>query len=263
MSDRQIDEQQNEGSQPIRTRIDDHPLAAGLNLPLGGLGTFLYYAGFSDFRTSTLPWKISGILTVMATGVVLLHYLLNRHSRRLLWEGFVALFALVPSWLVLGSCWLFYFLFAPMPTWVRFVVLVPCLLGTAYWLYVVWKDYARDFEKLGLRERLYKFEATRIVYPGGASDMVVAMLKQRNPFTRIHFWIVTSFGPILMGIAMSSIEHFQSSSGPHAVFLILSFLSFPMSLWILAYLGVRTVFFHVFYPLKLERETGKKVILDP
>ena len=148
-----------------------------------------------------------------------------------------------------------------MPVSVRWTVLSPCLAGTAYWLIVVWRDYESDAERLGLLSRLYRVESDRIVYSAEASTVILT-LKQRNPFSRLHFWGV-SLAPLVGGIALSSVEHFQSTSGPHVVFLILSFFSYPMSQWILAYLGMRTVFFHVYLPFKIEKKTGKKVILAP
>jgi hypothetical protein len=243
------------------TSIDLHPKAAGLNLFIGGLITFVYYAGFSDFKTTTMPWKVTGSLTLISSAVLLVQYFLNRSRRRLIWEGIAAIFGLLPIWLLLGSCWLAYFLFAPMPVFVRWSVLLPCLAGTIYWLIVVWRDYESVAKRRGLLSRLYRVEGDRIVYSIEASTVVLT-LKQRSPFSRLHFWGV-SLAPLLGGIALSSVEHFQSASGPHGVFLILSFFSYPMSQWMLAYLGMRTVFFHVYLPRKIEKETAKKVILAP
>lgn len=245
-----------------RTRIDDHLQAAALTLPLGGLVTLVYFAGFSRFGASELPWKITASATFLAITVLVCHYFLNRRARRLIWEGVAAMFALVPTWLLMGSCWLFYFIFAPMPHWLKWITLVPCALGTVYWLRIVWKDYARDVDRLHLVQRLYRFDEQRILYPGADSDMIVATLRQRNPFIWLPVWAI-SLAPLIGALAMSSIEHFESPSGPHMVFLVLSFFSFPMSLWMLAYFGLRTVYFHVYLPFKLEAQTKKKVILAP
>jgi hypothetical protein len=245
-----------------RTRIDDHLQAAALTLPLGGLVTILYLAGFSRFGGSELPWKITASATLLAIVTLVLHYFFNRKARRLIWEGVAAMFALIPTWLLMGSCWLFYFIFAPIPYWLRWATLVPCVCGTAYWLRLAWIDYASSVENLHLIPRLYQFEEQQILYPGANSDMLVAELRQRNPLAWLPVWAV-SFAPLIGALAFGSIEHFESQSGPHLVFLILSFLSFPMSLWILAYLGLRTVFFHVYLPIKLETQSGQKVILAP
>jgi hypothetical protein len=245
-----------------RTRIDDHLQSAALSLPLGGLITLVYFAGFSRFGASKLPWKIAASATCIAVLTLVIHYLLNRRARRLIWEGIAAVFAILPIWLLVGSGWLFYFAFAPMPYWLRWSVLVPCGLGTVYWLRIVWRDYLGDVEKLHLVRRLYRFDEQRILYPGADSDMIVATLRQRNPVKWLPVWAI-SLTPLAGALALGSIEHTESPSGPHVVFLILSLLSFPMSLWILAYFGLRTVFFHVYLPLKLEVQSGKKVILAP
>ena len=76
-----------------RTRIDDHLQAAALTLPLGGLVTLVYFAGFSRFGASELPWKITASATFLAITVLVCHYFLNRRARRLIWEGVAAMFA--------------------------------------------------------------------------------------------------------------------------------------------------------------------------
>jgi hypothetical protein len=66
-----------------------------------------------------------------------------------------------------------------------------------------------------------------------------------------------------VGISLIASRLIPHASGPHALFLILSFMSFPLSQWFLGYMGITTVYFHIYLPLKIERETGKKVILAP
>ena len=89
----------------------------------------------------------------------------------------------------------------------------------------------------------------------------VALLQRRNPFTRLHFWLATTFGPIFIGLVMTSNHVLQVSNRAHAIFLVATFFAYPMSQWMLAHLGGRTAFFHIYLPLKFERAIGKRVTL--
>jgi hypothetical protein len=229
------------------------------------LPTAVYYEAFGKggFDVSELPWKMAFAIQLLIPLVLFAHYLINRRRRRLWWEGVVALWAVVGLWMPMGSCTFFYFGFAPMPALERGVGLLGCIGGTIFWLTLVWRDYVRQDKEHRLKETLYIEEDKRFIYKGTAADTIVSCLPQRNPFTRAHFWLVSYFGPLLGGIFLVAIKVIPQSSGPHALFLIGSFLSFPLSQWMLGYFGVRTFYFHIYLPLQIERETGKKVILEP
>jgi hypothetical protein len=167
------------------------------------------------------------------------------------------------AWLFLGSYAFVYFGFAPIPVWERITGLLACFIGTIFWLVRVWNDYVLYDKEQDLRGTLYVEEVHRFIYSGVNSDGVVLSLPQRNLFTRAHVWLVSFFGPFLGGIFMIIVKAIPNSPGSHAFFLISSFLSFPLSQWILGYLGVRTFYFHIYLPLKIEGETGKKVVLAP
>jgi heme/copper-type cytochrome/quinol oxidase subunit 4 len=246
-----------------RTQIDDQPLAVALSTILGLIPTGVYYATFSDFGTTMLPWKICATITGLVPIFVLLHFAVNRRRRRMWWSGCATLIGGIPIWLLLGSWWVFYFACAPMPNWVRAVALTLCGGGTVYWIRLIWQDYARMTSNLHLEQRLFEHESSRIIFSIASANQVLPFLAQRNPFTKMHRWAATTLAPIFVGILLTSSQVFGSFKGPHALFLVESFFAFPMSQYVLAYFGVRTAFFDLYLPLKLERETGKKVILSP
>lgn len=252
-----------DGIESTRSRVSDHAKLAGCVLVIGSLPTILYAIAFSQFEGSELPWKISMAIQLASSSLIFVHYLTNRNSSRMWYEGCAATLAGVAFWFALGSCSFVYFGFAPMPFIERVFALTFFLLGTIFWMSLVWVDYVKKDEEFRLRETLYIEEAERVIYWGAKADGIVARLPQRNPFTRAHFWLVSMFGPLLGGICIIVLKIVPQSSGPHAMFLVLSFLSFPLSQWILGYLVLRTVYFHIYLPLKIERETGKKVILGP
>jgi hypothetical protein len=166
-------------------------------------------------------------------------------------------------WIPLGSWSFFYFLFAPMPSLERGAALTICFGGTAIWLSRVWSDYKKIDRDRDLKRTLFNYENKTIAYSSTKSDGVVLALPQRNSFTRAHRCIVSFFGLFFGGIVLITVKIIPQTSGPHALFLIISFLSFPLSQWVLGYLCIRTIYFHVYLPLQIERETGKKVILAP
>jgi hypothetical protein len=254
-----------EHAKPVRTKINDHPMVAGLAFLTCLLPTSVYYEAFGKggFNSSDIPWKIALIFLFFIPAVFIIHYIINRRQCRLWWEGVAALFGVLAVWLLLGAWSFFYFGFAPMPQFERIIGLLVCLGGTTFWLISVWRDYVKIDRKEQLRESLFVEESDRIVYSGTASDAVVMCLPQRNPFTRVHVWLVLFFGPFLGGILLVVLKLMPQSSGPHAMFLLVSFLSFPLSQWILGYLGVRTAYFHIYLAFWLERRTGKRVFLGP
>ncbi len=260
---RDIDEPFGIAPDTNRTPIDDQPFAATLGIVLGLVPTGIYYAAFSDFGTTMLPWKICAAITVLVPICTFVHYAFNRRKRRMWWAGCASLLGVIPIWLLLGSWWLFYFAFAPMPVWVRTAALALCGLGTMYWLTLVWRDYVRITESQQLEQQLFKHEPSHIVFSIASGSRILPFLNQRNPFTKLHVWAGTTLAPIFVGILLTSSHVLQGFKGPHVVFLTESFFAFPLSQYVLAYLGLRIAFFDVYLPLKLERETGKKVILGP
>jgi hypothetical protein len=246
-----------------RTQIDDQPLAAALGIFLGLIPTGILYAAFSDFGTTMLPWKICGAITALVPIFVLAHYFINRHTRRMWWAGCASLCGAIPIWLLFGSWWLFYFGFAPMPTWIRVMALVLCGVVSAYWLVLVWRDFADVTIRRQLEDQLFTHESSRITFSIRGGSRILPFLKQRNPFTRLHIFAATTVAPIFIGIILTSSHALQPLKGPHVVFLVGSFFAFPLSLYLLAYLFAKIAFFDIYLPLKLEHQTGKMVIIAP
>jgi hypothetical protein len=253
------------GAEIFRTKINDHPLAAGLAFLICLLPTGVYYEAFGEgeFNSSDFPWIIAFSFQIFIPISLIFHYVINRNKRRLWWEGIVASFSLFAMWMLFGSWSFFYFGFAPMPMWERTTGLLGCFGATGWWLVRVWGDYKKNDIKHRLKETLFIEQENRFIYKGCAADKILSCLPQRNLFTSLHIWLVSFFGPLLGGVLLIFLKTIPQSSGPHALFLIVSFLSFPLSQWILGYLGIRTIYFHIYLPLQIERETGKKVILFP
>jgi hypothetical protein len=246
---------------PTRTRIDDHALLAKLCAMIGIVPVALYRFAFNSFGSSKLPWQIALAFEVICPTVVYTHYLLNRRSRRLFWEGIAAFAAFIPTWMLLGSHWLFYFGFAPMPSTTRLIALLFGFGMTAITVVVTLGNYRRAADRLGLVQRMTVVEPEFIVYPDKL-DAGISMFERSWDWLPIPpVWLISLIGSIGTAFAMLTGRVFEKTGGPHILFIMLSVVGFPFSCLIIGHFFVRLAYFHIYLPLKLERETGKKVIL--
>lgn len=243
-----------------KTRIDGHPLLAKQCAILGIVPAGAYWFAFTAFGSSSLPWQIACAIEILCPIFVYTHYLLNRRPRRLFWEGITVCVSCLPAWMLAGSYWFFYLSFAPVPPGIRLAALPICLAVTGWWIWLPWRNYQRATQRLGLVEQMQIIEPDLIVYPD-ALDRDVSMLEGSGLRMSVPYWLVSTLGPIFIAYAMLSGRVFDTTRGPHGVFIIMSILSLPMSCWLVGHIFVRTAYFHIYLPLKLERETGKRVIL--
>jgi hypothetical protein len=163
----------------------------------------------------------------------------------------------------LGSWSFIYFSFAPLPYWEKTGGITACFCGTIIWLWRLWKDYVKFDDERQLKKILFSEESERFIFRSADAESIISCMPQRNPFSPVNFFIFSSLVPLL-GIAGLSFDRTaQYTSGPHMLFIFLSSISLPVSQWLLGYMGLRAIYFHVYLPLKIERETGKKVILAP
>ncbi|AOJ36813.1 hypothetical protein WJ23_02340 [Burkholderia lata] len=243
-----------------RTRIDDHPLAAKIGLVIGIIPIIIYWHAFNGFWSSRLPWVIALVLEIGCPLFLYVHYFLNRRSRRLIWEGVAVCVGFIPTWMLLGSYWLFYFCFAPMSVAIRAIALLMCLLVVATWAWLSWAAFARENARLGLLQKLFKDEGDCVVYPD-ESDSVIGKLDGPGKSIAVPYWLVSMVGPILIGYSMLSARLFEGNGGPHGMFIILSAIGLPITCWLLTKFFVRFAYFHIYLAIKLERKTGKKVVL--
>ncbi|WP_232490472.1 hypothetical protein [Burkholderia ubonensis] len=244
-----------------KTRIDGHPLVAKLSLFTGLLPLGVYWVAFNAFGSSNVPWQIALALEFFCPTLIYVHYLMNRRARRLYWEGIAAITAFVPIWMAVCSYWLFYLGFAPLPFEARLIALSFCLGITAITILITWRNYARQTERLGLVLRMPVIEPDTIVYPDTLDNGVPMLERSWNWLSVPPVWLVSLIGSAGTAYAMLTGRVYETTGGPHILFIMLSIVSFPLSCLIVGRFFVRLAYFHIYLPLKLERETGKKVIL--
>ncbi|WP_321814186.1 MULTISPECIES: hypothetical protein [unclassified Paraburkholderia] len=246
-----------------KTRIDAHPLAANLGAFIGLLPLVGYWISFKAFKSSTLPWKIALASEFICPTIIYVQYILNRRARRLFCEGIAAIAGLVPTWLAIGSYWLFYLGFAPMPFAPRVIALSICLAITLIVIIVVLQNYRRATTRLNLVQRMDIMEPDTIVYPDTLDAGIPMFERSLSRLPTPPLWLFSTVGSIGTAYAMVSGRVFETSGGPHILFIMLSVVSFPVSCAYIGHFFVRLGYFHIYLPLKLERDTGKKVILGP
>ncbi|AIO33442.1 putative membrane protein [Burkholderia cenocepacia] len=242
-----------------KTRIDGHLLGAGIGIVIGAIPVVIYWFSFSAFGSSTLPWKISFAVEVLCPIFVCVSYFFNKKARRLVWAGVAVCVGFLPTWLLMGSYWVFYFGFAPISFEIRVVALIVCSTVVIGWTWLAWRTYARETRRLGLVGKIFEIKPGYIDY-ADESDAVIGAVEGPGSSIAIPYWLVSAVAPLLVGYAMFSGRMFDKGSGPHGVFIIFSAFSLPITCWIISKIFVRFAYFHIYLPFRLERETGKKVL---
>jgi hypothetical protein len=246
---------------PVKTRIDGHPMLANLGAFIGLIPLAAYWIAFHAFGSSTLPWKIALASEFICPAIVYVQYIMNRRARRLFCEGIAAFAGLVPAWMAIGSHWLFYLGFAPMPFAARFIALSICLATTLIVIIVTLRNYQRAATRLNLVQRMDFVEPDTIVYPDTLDAGIPMSERSLSRLPTPPLWLFSTVGSIGTAYAMVQGRVFETSGGPHILFIMLSVVTFPISCIYIGHFFVRLGYFHIYLPLKLERETGKRVIL--
>ncbi|WP_157379657.1 hypothetical protein [Burkholderia ubonensis] len=252
------------GESVERTRIDDSLKMSMLGFMIGIGPVGIYWVMFGDVGSPFQSWRIAFSILVISSLVLFANYAFNRQSRRLVWAGIATCIGMFgPMWLMFGSWCFFYFGFAPLPTWLRYLGFSTCLLIVAWWVLLSWWGYQRATARFNLTEKFYIEMADRIVYPAGASDAEAAELEGPGRSWVIPMWVISILGPVGGGFAIWSIHIGDSNGSLHVPLILLSMFALPATCWLFGKLLVRTFFFHVYLARRLERQTGKKVILGP
>lgn len=239
--------------------IDLHRSVAVIGLAIGMLVAGIYYV-FSQLGVVTSwLWRVMVIAQCFVSIVLYVHYLMNRQSRRLWVEGIVSMMALVP-WLMIAFIWLFYVSYILMPAFLKVSVVLVCFAIIGWHAIMVFSDFRRAAKKDAVLNTIYHDDGNNLIMRhscGGYIDH----LTSRTPLKGALMSAVAYLIPLAAAIGSNTNHITGEIVGPHVLCIILSLLGFPMSVSIIGNFYVRNLFFRVYLPLKLERQTGKKVIL--
>ncbi|PXX27590.1 MULTISPECIES: hypothetical protein [Burkholderia] len=239
--------------------IDLHGKLAAIELVFGLLVAGMYYV-FSQLGVmADFLWKLMLVVQVFVSAVLLFHYVINRRSRRLWVEGVVSMLALVP-WLMIALIWLFYMLYIPVPVVLKASVVVICFGIIGRHAFMVLSDFRRAAKKEAVLSTIYRDDGNNFIFRSSRVGYI-DQLTSRNPLKGSVLSVVGYLAPFAAAFGLSANHIFNDNVGPQVICIVLSLVAFPMSVSIIGNFYVKSLFFRVYLPLKLEKKTGKKVIL--
>jgi hypothetical protein len=223
------------------------------------LGTGIAWAGTDSFNCSSVIWKTSLILGLFLSVFAWLVYLPFRNTDQLLGNGLLAIFFFLCLFWVFGFAgFYFYFLFAPINIWPRAIALCAVTAALLYRAHIIARDIREAFEKNeSLFSQMYCDEGVSITFTREAIGLLEKARKNRNPFKSIHAYAAMIIAPFVL--VLNRLLTPVLGDG-HGVFLVSAFFSVPVLLWGVE-IFVQTIVTMIYYPIKLQHETGKPVII--
>jgi hypothetical protein len=222
-------------------------------------GTAFIWAGVDTFNCSAIVWEASLALNVFVSALAWLIYLPFRNTDRLLGNGLLAIIVLFSFfWLFGFAGFYFYFLFAPISLYTRVIALVGFTAMLLYRGHVISNDIKDAFqENKKLFARMYCDEGSSITFTRAAVGYLEKSRRDRNPFKSIHAYAAMIVAPFVLVLNRMLSPVFGDG---HGVFIIVAFFSAPILLWGVGVV-VQTIVTMIYYPIKLQRETGKPVLM--
>jgi len=160
-------------------------------------------------------------------------------------------------WLFGFSMFYFYFLFSPISALARFSVLTGFTGMLFYRAYIFTDDIKKAFQSdKELFRRMYVDEGTCITYSQYSYSFLQEARKDRNPFKSIHAYVAIAVAPFVL--VLNRLLAPVVGEG-HGIFMISAFLTAPILIWGTD-MFVQTIVTTIYYPIKLERQSGKPVL---
>lgn len=229
----------------------------GLFFSLSGTGVIC--AGTESFHCSPNIWKASLAFNFFIFSLTWITYLPFRHTDRLLGNGLLGVLMLFSMFWMTGlSTIYFYFLFSPINNQIKTIALTGITAALLHRSYLIKSDINEAFKKnKSLLRQMYCDEGSSITFRREATALLEKARRDRNPFKSYHLYAALIASPFVL--SLNKVLTPILGDG-HGVFLVSAFFSFPLLLWGVG-IFVQTVMTMVYYPIKLERETGKPVLL--
>jgi len=223
------------------------------------LGSGIAWAGTDSFNCSADIWKTSLTLGLFLSLFAWVVYLPFKNTDRLLGNGLLSIFFFLCLFWVFGfSGFYFYFLFAPMNLWLRTIALSSVTITLLYRMYTIVCDIREAFQKHeNLFRQMYCDEGAIITFSRQAIGFLERSRKNRNPFKSIHAYAAMIVTPFVLVLNKLLTPVFGDG---HGIFLVSAFFSVPILLWGIE-IFAQTIVIMIYYPIKLQRETGKPVLM--
>lgn len=239
--------------------IDLHGRIAVFQLILGSLVACSYFVLSQIGVMPASLWKCVLAVHLVASIILVVHYLMNRRSRRLWVEGIVSMLILSP-FMAIALFWLFYLMFNPMSVVFKASVIVACFAFIGWHAFMVLSDFRRATKIESVVQTIYHDNGENLILRHSCGGYI-NNLTARNPLKAGLLSAIAYLMPFAAAFGGNVNHVFGKSIGPHVLCIVFSLLGFPLALELIGNFYVRQLFFRVYLPLKLERRTGKRVIL--
>ncbi len=244
-------------SRPTTFRLCRIASLVGPSLAL--LATAITFAGTDDMHISNpLGWQIGLFISALCLGLPWIFYFAQNHDDQLVTAGLISLTMMLGIFWIFGYVgYFFYFCFAPIEVEYRIAALLPACTLLTHWAISSAKDVHEEIIAHDWMPRLYIEGPHHHIYTMETAQAFSSQSKIRSPIRSHHIWLALLIAP--SAFALNRILTPYTGSG-HGVFMVLSLFGLPMSLWLIG-IGSRTYLLMIHYPLKLQRQTGKPVLM--
>jgi hypothetical protein len=226
---------------------------------LSASGTAFAWAGTESFNCSSTIWKVSLTLNLLLFLLTWVAYLPFRGTSKLIGNGILAVFFLLSFFWIFGFAgFYFYFLFAPIALTLRLTILLIVTSTIFYHAFSINDDIRKAFLHHGkLFNEMYHDEGMSFSFKREAVRLLQSSRKNRNPFKSIHSILAIIVIPFVLVLNRLLTPFFGDG---HGFFLVMAFFCVPMML-LGVEMFVQTAVTMIYYPVKLERDTGKPVLM--
>jgi hypothetical protein len=229
----------------------------GLFLSL--VGTFFVWAGVNAFNCSEVVWKAALTINLSCYALTWIIYLKFRNTDYLIGKGLVVFLLFFNLfWLFGFAMFYFYFLFAPINSWARAIALISMTLVLMHRAISIHHDIKSALKaKQGLFDRIYYNNGESIIFNTEAFGVLQEARKDRNPFKSFYIYAAMFITPFVL--VLNRLLSPIMGDG-HGVFAVTAFFSVPILQWGVE-IFVQTTMTTIYYPIKLQLQTGKPVLL--
>lgn len=219
---------------------------------------FSYLVYTDELSVGSAPWIIGMLLALFCAGGPFVVAFISRGSNALRACGIVVTVAMFAVYYFFGIvCYFYYFLFSPMPAAMHWPGLLGGIALTARWIMLAYKSVRHTIDKTSFVAKAFADNGDHYAYNiAEAGKLYERFNSERSPFPKVLMYVVMGIAPFYLILSRLLSESF----GANGVLLFLAVLGMPMSLWS-AGMMVRTYLIMIALPGKLERETGKSVVV--
>ncbi|AMV47596.1 hypothetical protein ATN79_43765 [Paraburkholderia caribensis] len=220
---------------------------------------FAYFVYAGELAASSWTWKIGLLVMLLCICGPLAVSFTNRGTNSLKAFGVVTMFGLFVAYFFFGIFgYFYYFVFAPMPAYIRWPGLLGGIALTACWMLLARKSVLHTIARTRFVAQAFVDNGDEIVYDVQRGMKAYERFnKERSPFPRIFMYLSMGIAPFYLILSRLLSENF----GANGVLLFVAILGMPVSLWFAGVL-VRTWLVMIALPAKMTKEQGKAVVVS-